>query len=743
MSVPGFSSLDVLDFTPAGANFSPGSQRTNTNPSALVTGPDLVGVTEGFVDNSIATLDQIDSSPDFNMLSMGDGGRLDLTLTETLDTESAPVYLYLVDGFANEAITGEIAATAASVTPTGDLSTDFGAPGAEDDTSVPTESFDAPAASTAAVDLFEVVLMSEAFPELAGADVLDKISVTVNGVAATLLFDGAAASLDALSARPFGLAHPDLVANLPGIGPAADVLADVLAADAYSRAILVQAPVLAGANTLRVEVADVGDGLLDSAVALRPLGAYQPVDTAPQPEVAQSIFGVLAAEVDITEGDADAPGTIELSIMRTGGSEATSVDFAVYGRGANQADDTDFAESTVLDGTVDFAAGQTQAKATLVLLGDDLPEGDEAFAFSLLNPRTGILGPQSAINFTISDDDEVDTGDTGGSGDTGDPGDTGDTGDTGGGSGQPRVLHLAPSAVDFPDRAQLASDLAFGQLTLKAGFDFDPEKDVIVLDGFVGDASKRFARDGAFDQGTLVFESRSGDAKLEISGLTPEEAEAVNIQIGIVIGTEGGRKHSNWKGDQQIFALGGDDKAYGGIGNDWLFGGDGNDALNGQRGADRLFGDAGDDILKGNAGADILSGGSGDDILNGSDGDDVLAGDSGRNNRLDGGRGDDVAVFERPAEGPLTVIRRSEDLVRLVDDAGDTVFVFEDLGDTVLARGPRRVASYLENVEWVVFAEGAGTGDGSGALSFDRDAAVHLDDLFEASINMNDTFGWG
>jgi CubicO group peptidase (beta-lactamase class C family) len=80
---------------------------------------------------------------------------------------------------------------------------------------------------------------------------------------------------------------------------------------------------------------------------------------------------------------------------------------------------------------------------------------------------------------------------------------------------------------------------------------------------------------------------------------------------------------------------------FGNEGNDRLYGGRQDDVLNGGSGHDRLFGDRGNDLLVGGSGDDYLSGGEGDDRLKGGSGRDQLFSDDG-NDYLDGGAGFDI-----------------------------------------------------------------------------------------------------
>ena len=129
---------------------------------------------------------------------------------------------------------------------------------------------------------------------------------------------------------------------------------------------------------------------------------------------------------------------------------------------------------------------------------------------------------------------------------------------------------------------------------------------------------------------------------------------------------KGGNGADRLRGSNQADHLQGRD------GNDDLAGGDGNDRLKGGGGNDTADGEAGKDTVEGRAGADVLRGGDGDDGLDGDDGDDLADGNAGGdfvegddgndrlfagsdregdnldfdtshgNDRLDGGRGNDL-----------------------------------------------------------------------------------------------------
>ncbi|MEM6906106.1 MAG: hypothetical protein AAF568_09450, partial [Pseudomonadota bacterium] len=90
----GLLRLNVFDFTPAGLDFEPGTQRPTSNAGLI--SPDLAGSVNGLVDNSIATLGVAETSLTTGYHSFGDGGRQTKELTQPDDTET-PLKLYLAE----------------------------------------------------------------------------------------------------------------------------------------------------------------------------------------------------------------------------------------------------------------------------------------------------------------------------------------------------------------------------------------------------------------------------------------------------------------------------------------------------------------------------------------------------------------------------------------------------------------------------------------------------------------------
>ena len=114
-----------------------------------------------------------------------------------------------------------------------------------------------------------------------------------------------------------------------------------------------------------------------------------------------------------------------------------------------------------------------------------------------------------------------------------------------------------------------------------------------------------------------------------------------------------GNEHDNdvhgLEGRDVLYGLSGDDTLDGGEGDDRLYAGSGNDLLRGGNGNDKLYGESGSNTLDGGAGNDQLSAGSGADNLIGGDGNDLLNGGEGADT-MDGGAGNDVYYISEAAD---------------------------------------------------------------------------------------------
>lgn len=134
-----------------------------------------------------------------------------------------------------------------------------------------------------------------------------------------------------------------------------------------------------------------------------------------------------------------------------------------------------------------------------------------------------------------------------------------------------------------------------------------------------------------------------------------------------IVGTQGSDTLRGTSGRDVICGLGGADRLYGGSGADildggpavdLLDGGSGDDVLYGKAGADRLFGRGGRDLLDGGAGWDEILAGTGRDRCFGGDGNDAFSTRDGQQDTIDGGRGNDVATFDRGTDRLTRVERR-------------------------------------------------------------------------------------
>ena len=263
------SRLNLTDFSQSNLFFSPGTQRPPGGASWIYGyGPTLLGSINGYAGSGNALVvdaaNRLSTFNEGNALTLGDGGSLAINLTQPLP-KSGPLYLYIgEEGGVGEALIGAVSASSEKIQPSGDLSTDLGAPGLDGDTSRLTYRF-TPIAGTDLVS-FQVVLFSEELPEHAGVLDPDAVTIMLNGVSIAALSDGAAADLNVLMPSANSKTHPDLILNAPGSGP----LASKVAADAYTKTLTFVGRVQAGVeNTLVIEAADRRDAYLDTGILIK------------------------------------------------------------------------------------------------------------------------------------------------------------------------------------------------------------------------------------------------------------------------------------------------------------------------------------------------------------------------------------------------------------------------------------------------------------------------------------------
>jgi Ca2+-binding RTX toxin-like protein len=250
--------LDVFDFSAAGTFLTPGTQRS---PGPYK--PDLSGTINGYVDNGSVRLDRFDGTGTGDF-SLGDGGKVAFNLTNPVPTNQ-PLYLYIGENGDNgEVAAGNISVSNRPISGLNDLSTDFGAPGAQDDDISLKLNFDADA--TAQTLYFQFVFASEELVEYGGSDFNDAFSLKLNGFNMAQLSDRAAVTINNLAPRPFSPYHPNLIYNPVQTGPASSQTK----LDGYTKVLTFAAPLDPNTqNTLEIKVKDGRDGLLDSAVFIK------------------------------------------------------------------------------------------------------------------------------------------------------------------------------------------------------------------------------------------------------------------------------------------------------------------------------------------------------------------------------------------------------------------------------------------------------------------------------------------
>jgi hypothetical protein len=115
----------------------------------------------------------------------------------------------------------------------------------------------------------------------------------------------------------------------------------------------------------------------------------------------------------------------------------------------------------------------------------------------------------------------------------------------------------------------------------------------------------------------------------------------------VLTGTVAGDNLFGFGGNDVLNGLAGNDCLSGGAGNDRLNGGPGNDRLNGGSGRDRLSGGAGNDRLIGGSGNDVLIGGAGRNTYSGGAGNDTIRAKNGKVDKIDCGKGRDIAFVDK------------------------------------------------------------------------------------------------
>src|SRR6185436_19532596 len=134
-----------------------------------------------------------------------------------------PLYLYIAEaGASGEKLDGAVSASSGRIDAPNDLSTDFGAPGAQEDTSKFVYHFTPAAGADVDSVFFQFSIFSEELREFAGSEFNDSFSIKLNGVSLAQLSDGTALTVNSLMQGPLGPTHPDVILNTVGSANAVD-----------------------------------------------------------------------------------------------------------------------------------------------------------------------------------------------------------------------------------------------------------------------------------------------------------------------------------------------------------------------------------------------------------------------------------------------------------------------------------------------------------------------------------------
>ncbi|MGL5194408.1 MAG: choice-of-anchor L domain-containing protein [Chroococcales cyanobacterium] len=176
-----------------------------------------------------------------------------------------------------------------------DLSTAFISPTTPDLVSLEI-SFDAD--ETASKLFFQYVFGSEEFVEFGGSKYNDSFELLLNGTNLAKLSDGQAVTINNLVPDPMGPFHTDYIDN-----PAGSSVPTRL--DGFTRTLTFEGLLRQNArNTLTIDIKDVGDGRLDSAVFLkgRSLGTALTPETEKVPEPGLAIASLVMGGLILRKG---------------------------------------------------------------------------------------------------------------------------------------------------------------------------------------------------------------------------------------------------------------------------------------------------------------------------------------------------------------------------------------------------------------------------------------------------------
>ncbi len=288
-------SLGEFDFSPAGTFLNPGTQRSSNSSNNPVE-PNLFGTINNTVNNAVATLDRLDYSgtnalDSQGTLSLGDGGKISFNLQEAIASDE--LYLYIGEAGNNgESISGQITASNQRVGQQRELSTDFGLPGVDNDTTSIEITFDAD--ETAEQLFLQFVFGSEEFVEFGGQQFNDNFDIKLNGFNLARLSDGATANINNLVSSPLSEYHPDFIYNSVDEG----VASDLTPLDGYTEVLNFAGSLKPNAqNSLTIEIKDIGDGELDSAAFIK----ADSIGTSPIPQGSVTVVPTEGRRLTVAE----------------------------------------------------------------------------------------------------------------------------------------------------------------------------------------------------------------------------------------------------------------------------------------------------------------------------------------------------------------------------------------------------------------------------------------------------------
>lgn len=176
-----------------------------------------------------------------------------------------------------------------------DLSTAFTSAMTPDSVSLQI-SFDAD--QTSSKLFFQYVFGSEEFVEFGGSQYNDSFALLLNGTNLAKLSDGQAVTINNLVPNPTGPFHPDYINNPAEPGTLTKL-------DGFTRVLTFEGLLLQNArNTLTINITDVGDGRLDSAVFLKgkSFGTALPPDSEKVPEPGLAIASLVMGGLILRKG---------------------------------------------------------------------------------------------------------------------------------------------------------------------------------------------------------------------------------------------------------------------------------------------------------------------------------------------------------------------------------------------------------------------------------------------------------